>query len=86
MQRVKRLICLSLSKIINFESIYAGIFSDRANFLEQSHQFTLDHETDFEENYNLREGIIEIIEKYEREYGLSINDFLKLEKGLKFIN
>jgi hypothetical protein len=61
-------------------------FSDRANFLEQSHQFTLDHETDFEENYNLREGIIEIIEKYEREYGLSINDFLKLEKGLKFIN
>ena len=52
---------------INFESIYAGIFSDRANFLAQSHQFTLDHETDFEENYNLREEIIQIIEKYERE-------------------
>jgi len=71
---------------IKCDLIFAEIFSDRENFLEKSDQFTLDHEADFEENYNLRAEIIEIIEKYDREYGLSLSDFLKLEKGLKFIN
>ena len=71
---------------IKCDLIYAEILSDRATFLKNSDQFTLDHEADFESNYNLREEIIAIIEKYDREYGLSVNDFLKLEKGLKFID
>tara|TARA_B100000767_G_scaffold26002_1_gene22866 strand:+ start:6401 stop:8821 length:2421 start_codon:yes stop_codon:yes gene_type:complete len=71
---------------IKCDLICDEIFSDRVSFLKKCDQFTLDHEADFEDNYNLREEIIEIIEKYDREYGLSVNDFLKLEKGLKFIN
>ncbi len=71
---------------IKCDLIYAKILFDRESFLEKSDQFTLNHEADFDDNYNLRAEIIEIIEKYDREYGLSVNDFLKLEKGLKFIN
>ena len=71
---------------VKCDDIFSHIFSNRVSFYEISEQFILSENSNFEENVELRDEIIQIIEKFDREYGLSINDLTQLEKGFKFLN
>ena len=66
--------------LINFsaEKIFEIVFKNKTEFLKRFEKLVLENELDFEKNELLYNETTEIIEKYEREYGLSINDFVKL--------
>lgn len=59
---------------LDIETFYDKIFKDKKKFFTQCEDFILEKEDDFEENNRLYEEVIDITEKYQREYGLSIND------------
>ena len=66
--------------IINFstEKIFETVFKNKNEFLKKFEKIVLDNELDFEKNEILYNETADIIEKFDREYGLSINDFEKL--------
>jgi 3-hydroxy-3-methylglutaryl CoA synthase len=66
--------------------IYTKIFQNRNDFLKTCEEFVLENDNDFDKNENYFNEIRDIIEKYDREYGLSVNDFIKLRDALKFFN
>ena len=51
-------------------------------FLQKLYNYIFKDEDRFVENEKLYNNIKEILDKYYREYGLSIDDFILLEKGL----
>ena len=59
-------------------TIFEIVFKNKTEFLKRFEKLVLENELDFEKNELLYNETTEIIEKYEREYGLSINDFVKL--------
>jgi hypothetical protein len=65
---------------IPFDQIFIQIFKARDEFLRKLEEYTLSNELEFEKNEKQYFEIKEIIEKYYREYGLSIDDFSKLHK------
>jgi hypothetical protein len=56
------------------------------DFFKTCEEFVLENDNDFDKNENYFNEIRDIIEKYDREYGLSVNDFIKLRDALKFFN
>jgi hypothetical protein len=62
---------------INFapEKIFELVFKDKKHFLNEFEKMILENELEFEKNELIYNQISETIEKFEREYGLSINDF-----------
>lgn len=70
---------------INFDvnQIHSSIFKNRNNFYKVCEENILENEVDFEENETYYNEIKEIIEKYDREYGLTIYDLDKLNNALK---
>ena len=72
----------SINTSIQFSEIYENIFKNKDEFLEKFYNYIFKDEDHFEENEKLYNNIKEIIDKYYREYGLSIDDFTILKKGL----
>ena len=72
----------SIETSIRFSEIYENIFKNKDEFLEKFYNYIFKDEVHFDENEKLYNNIKEIIDKYYREYGLSIDDFTLLEKGL----
>ena len=68
----------NLSKELNLEKTYNNIFKNKDLFLEELYESCFDDEDLFEENEKKYNEIKDIVEKYYREYGLSINDLYKL--------
>ena len=68
---------------ISFTTIYNKIFKNRKEYLQNFENFILENEYDFELNDYLYTEVKEIIEKLDREYGLSLNDFEILERACK---
>jgi hypothetical protein len=66
--------------LINFsaEKIFETIFKNKNEFLKKFEKIVLENELDFEKNEILYNETADIIEKFDREYGLSINDFEKI--------
>ena len=62
--------------------LYDKIFKNRSLFYSTCEEFILANETDFEINEMYYNEIKDIIEKYDREYGLSIDDLDKLNTVL----
>jgi len=72
----------SINTSIQFSEIYENIFKNKDEFLEKFYNYIFKDEDHFEENEKFYNNIKEIIDKYYREYGLSIDDFTILKKGL----
>ena len=72
------------SILINFSTkkIFDSVFNNKTEFLLMFERFVLENELDFERNELIYNETVEIIEKFDREYGLSINDFEKLNELL----
>jgi hypothetical protein len=76
---------LKITFDVNF--IYNNIFKNRNLFYNTCEEFILTNELDFEINEIYYNEIKDIIEKYDREYGLSIDDLNKLSEACdKFIH
>jgi hypothetical protein len=73
---------------INFDTliIYQRIFKNRIDFYNRCEEFILLNEQDFDKNEKIFNQIRDLIEKYEREYGLSIDDFERLNEALQIFN
>ena len=69
---------------IDFKEIYSKCFENRNKFYTSVEDIILNDEYNFEVNEKKYFIIIEIIDKYEREYGLSINDFEILMESLNY--
>lgn len=65
---------------LKIDGIFKLIFKDRKSFFKDFEDSIIDNEEDFDKNELVFNKIKEIVEKYDREYGLSINDFLFLEQ------
>ena len=67
---------------INFSpiKIFEIIFKNKNQFIKKFEKIVLDNEAEFEKNELLYNETNEIIEKFDREYGLSIDDFEKLNE------
>jgi hypothetical protein len=73
---------------INFSTnkIFINVFKNKKEFLDKYENFIVQNEANFDENAIIYDDIKEIIEKYDREYGLSIDDFYKLNQAfMQFI-
>ena len=68
---------------ISFTFIYNKIFKNRKEYLQNFENFILENEYDFELNDYLYTEVKEIIEKLDREYGLSLHNFEILERACK---
>ena len=68
----------NLIKELNLKNTYNYIFKNKDLFLEKLYESCFDDELLFDENEKKYSEIKDIIEKYYREYGLSIEDILKL--------
>jgi hypothetical protein len=66
---------------IGFSSsdIFSTVFKNINDFIDNCENYVLQNEILFDQNEVLLNEVKEIIEKFEREYGLSIADFKKLE-------
>tara|TARA_B100000795_G_C22804323_1_gene443879 strand:+ start:3429 stop:5864 length:2436 start_codon:yes stop_codon:yes gene_type:complete len=73
----------SIETSIRFSEIYENIFKNKDEFLEKFYNYIFKDEVHFDENEKLYNNIKEIIDKYYREYGLSIDDFTLLDMVLK---
>lgn len=73
--------------IINFstEKIFETVFKNKNDFLKKFEKIVLDNELDFEKNEILYNETADIIEKFDREYGISINDFEKINKVIELL-
>ena len=67
---------------INFSpiKIFEIFFKNKNEFLKKFEKIVLENEAEFEKNDLLYNETNEIIEKFDREYGLSIDDFEKLNE------
>jgi hypothetical protein len=67
---------------INFsiKNIFESVFKNKNEFMTKFEKFVFDNEVEFKKNESLYNETSEIIEKFDREYGLSINDFEKLHE------
>lgn len=63
---------------VNFDDIYNNVFKNKDLFLEKLEDSCFEDEASFDEKEKHYSEIKEIIEKYYREYGLSIDDIYKL--------
>ena len=68
----------NLIKELSLNDIYNKIFKDKDLFLERLYESCFDDEVSFDENEQKYSEVKDIIEKYYREYGLSIEDIYKL--------
>ncbi len=68
----------NLIKELNLKNIYNDIFKNKDLYLEKLYEKCFDDEVFFDENEKKYSEIKDIIEKYYREYGLSIHDIYKL--------
>lgn len=68
----------NLVKELNLKNTYNDIFKNKDLFLEKLYESCFDDEVLFDENEKKYSEIKDIIEKYYREYGLSIKDIYKL--------
>ena len=66
--------------------IYNTVFKNRNDFYRQFEEYILKDELNLEKNEIYLYEIKEIIEKYEREYGLSINDLVKINNTINNIS
>ena len=67
-----------LIKELSLSDIYNKVFKNKDLFLEKLYESCFDDEVLFDENEKKYSEIKDIIEKYYREYGLSIEDIYKL--------
>jgi|GEM_PF-1730637 len=67
---------------MKINTIYELIFKDKDAFLEKLYNFIFEKEELFEKNEKIYNNVKDIIEKYYREYGLSINDLKTLYSSL----
>jgi hypothetical protein len=67
-------------------NIFELLFKNKNEFLKKFEKIVLENEEKFEQNELLYNETIEIIEKFDREYGLSINDFEKLNEVSNLIS
>jgi hypothetical protein len=65
------------------KTIFEFVFKNKKEFLLNFEKILLENENFYEKNQTLYFETLEIIEKYDREYGLSINDFVKLNGVLQ---
>ena len=72
----------NLTRELDLKNIYKKIFKNKDLFLEKLYENCFDDETLFDENEKKYSEIKDIIEKYYREYGLSIEDIYKLNSNL----
>ena len=70
---------------ISINKIFDGIFKNKKQFIDRLEKRVLENEVEFEKNESVFNEIVEIIEKFDREYGLSINDFEKLNNSFQII-
>lgn len=75
-----------LSVNIKIDRIFGLIFKDKKYFFKDLEDYIIDNEDNFDKNEMMYNKIQEIVEKYDREYGLSINDFLFLEQFMVSYN
>ena len=75
-----------ISISIDFTNIFNTIFKDKETFLENFENFVYEKEEDFEKNEQAYNNTKEIIDKFYREYGLTIQDFELLNKTICAIN
>ena len=68
----------NLIKVFNLKDLYNDIFKNKDLFLEKLYESCFDNEVLFDENEQKYSETKDIIEKYFREYGLSIGDIHKL--------
>jgi hypothetical protein len=64
----------------SINDIFNEVFNNKKDFLTKFENSILENELDFDKNELLFIEISEIIEKFDREYGLSIDDFHKLNE------
>jgi len=65
---------------IKIDRIFDLILKDRKCFFKDFEDYIVDNEVNFDKNELMYNKVKEMVEKYDREYGLSINDFLFLEQ------
>lgn len=70
---------------VQFSMIYQRIFKNKDAFLEEFYNYIFEDEEFFDLNEKIYNDVKDIIDKYYREYGLSIDDFNLLQKGLILI-
>ena len=75
-----------ISISIDFINIFNTIFKNKETFLEKFENFVYEKEEDFEENEQAYNNTKEIIDKFYREYGLTIQDFEVLNNTICAIN
>ena len=68
----------NLIKDLNLKDLFNNIFKDKDQFLMKLYESCFENELLFDENEKKYSEIKDIIEKYYREYGLSIEDIYKL--------
>lgn len=69
---------------VSIKNIFDLIFKNKKHFIERFEQI-LENDEDFEKNESVFNEVVEIIEKFEREYGLTISDFEKLNNVFQLI-
>lgn len=62
------------------KKIFSSVFNNKTEFLQLFEKFVLESELEFEKNELIYNETIDIIEKFDREFGLSIDDFEKLNE------
>ena len=72
----------NLIKELNLKHIYNEVFKNKDLFLDKLYESCFNDELLFDENEAKYSEIKDIIEKYYREYGLSIEDIYKLNSNL----
>lgn len=72
----------NLIKVFNLKDLYNDIFKNKDLFLEKLYESCFDNEVLFDENEQKFSETKDIIEKYLREYGLSIDDIYLLNSIL----
>ena len=72
----------SIKISFDLSDLYVKIFKNRTLFYSTCEEFIFANEPDFERNEIYYNEVKDIIEKYDREYGLSIDDFDKLNNVL----
>ena len=71
---------------LKFNTVYENIFKDKGAYLDKYENYIIENEDSFDENEKIYNDTKDIIEKYYREYGLSIDDFRLLSDSLKLFS
>jgi hypothetical protein len=70
---------------IDINTIYDVVFKDKDTFIDKLLNYTFENEESFESNEKMYDEVKDIIGKYYREYGLSINDLKHLTQAIKLL-